>query len=193
MLEPKSIYPGNSAAWYAGHDANGDGIGEDLSVGYTCRLRVIGTAVDRAVTTLVADGSGNANRRFLVALTPAETTALVAADYIVVIDIANASANWAATDEGKLTILSVPAAEPTELDRLKELRAALQAAQLAAVGGSVQEVWNGRYGNKMKYVTMTYNQIKAALEDVNRMIADEERVAAGGSRRGGGVGIVWAH
>lgn len=73
--------------------------------------------------------------------------------------------------------------ETTELDRLKALRTALQDAQLAAVGGGVQEVWNGRYGNKMKYVTMTYDQIKAALEDVNRMIADEERVAAGGGRR----------
>jgi hypothetical protein len=82
--------------------------------------------------------------------------------------------------------------ETSEIDRLKALRIVLQDAQLNAVGGGVQEVWNGRYGNKMKYVTMTYDQIKTALEDVNRMISAEERVAAGGIRRGH-TALVWCH
>lgn len=191
MLEPKSIYPGNSTAWYAGHDANGDGIGEDLSVGYTCRLRVIGTAIDRAVVTLVADDAGNLNRRFLVALTPVETAALVATEYTIVIDIAKAAANWAATDEGKLTILSVPA-EASHLDWLKEHRTRLLEAKMEAIGGVPQEVWNGRYGNKVKYTVMTYAQICEALDRVDVEIAAETSVAAGGSRRAH-TGLVWAH
>ncbi len=88
---------------------------------------------------------------------------------------------------------TVIGAEPaTELDRLKALRTALQDAQLEAVGGRVTEVWNGRYGNKMKTITMTYDQIKAALQDVEREIAAQERVAAGGGRRAS-VAVVWAN
>ena len=62
-----------------------------------------------------------------------------------------------------------------------------------SIGGMPTEVWNGRYGNKVKYQAMTYPELRTELANVEREIANEERVAAGGSRRGGGVGIVWAH
>jgi len=82
--------------------------------------------------------------------------------------------------------------EPTELERLTALKAALQAALLKAAGGTVVEVWNGRYGNKMKYQSMKYAEINAALVEVDRLIAGEQRLAAGGSRRGA-VELVWKH
>jgi len=80
----------------------------------------------------------------------------------------------------------------TELERLTALKAALQAALLKAAGGTVIEVWNGRYGNKMKYQAMKYAEINAALVEVDRLIAGEQRLAAGGSRRGA-VELVWKH
>lgn len=78
---------------------------------------------------------------------------------------------------------SVLEAEPDELGRLKAMLSALQDAQLAAASGRPQEVWNGRYGNKMKFSLMSYSEIKAAISDVNREIADVQRQLAGGSRR----------
>lgn len=88
---------------------------------------------------------------------------------------------------------SVLGVEPaTTLERLQAHREKLLDAKDEAIGGSVVEVWNGRYGNKMKYTAMTYDQIVDALLRVDREIAGEERLAAGGGKRGA-VGLVWQH
>ena len=83
-------------------------------------------------------------------------------------------------------------APATTLERLQAHREKLLDAKDEAIGGTVVEVWNGRYGNKMKYNAMTYDQICAALVRVDREIAGEQRLAAGGSRRGA-VGLIWEH
>lgn len=83
------------------------------------------------------------------------------------------------------------AAEPTELERLQAYKEKLlDARDQAADGGLVAEVWNGRYGTRMKYSPMTYDQIEKALLQVDRDIAALERVAAGGTRRAP-IGITW--
>lgn len=82
-------------------------------------------------------------------------------------------------------------ATPTELERLRAYKEKLlDARDQAADGGSVAEVWNGRYGTRMKYNAMTYDEIVKALLQVDRDIAALERVDSGGSRRSP-IGIVW--
>lgn len=82
--------------------------------------------------------------------------------------------------------------EPTELERLTALKTALQAALLKAAGGTVIEVWNGRYGNKMKYQAMKYSEISAELMRVEQQIEGETNLAAGLKRRRG-IGLAWSN
>ena len=86
---------------------------------------------------------------------------------------------------------SVLGPEPaTTLERLQAHREKLLDAKDEAVGGTVVEVWNGRYGNKMKYQAMTYDEICAALERIEREIAGEQAVLAGRGRRAP-VSLIW--
>lgn len=86
---------------------------------------------------------------------------------------------------------SVVGAEPaTALERLQAHREKLLDAKDEAIGGTVTEVWNGRYGNKMKYVTMTYEQICDALARVDREIAAEQ-AAANGLRSRRPIAVMW--
>lgn len=78
----------------------------------------------------------------------------------------------------------------TPLERLQTHREKLLDAKDEAVGGAVVEVWNGRYGNKMKYQAMSYEQICTALERVEREIAGEQAVLAGRGRRAP-VSLIW--
>lgn len=78
----------------------------------------------------------------------------------------------------------------TALERLQAHREKLLDAKDEAVGGTVVEVWNGRYGNKMKYQAMSYEQICTALERVERDIAGEQAVLAGRGRRAP-VSLIW--
>lgn len=78
----------------------------------------------------------------------------------------------------------------TTLERLEAHREKLLDAKDEAVTGTPVEVWNGRYGNKMKYQTMTYDQICTALERVEREIGAEQARLAGRPRRAP-VSLVW--
>lgn len=78
----------------------------------------------------------------------------------------------------------------TALERLQAHREKLLDAKDEAVGGTVVEVWNGRYGNKMKYQAMSYEQICTALERVEREIAGEQAILAGRGRRAP-VSLIW--
>lgn len=192
-LEPVTIFAGNSATLsLIGHRLT-NGTLADLTTGYTCRLRVSGTTVDRVVTVMVADpeNAASLNRYFAPVLLPSET-ALAAGEYIYILDIANAGTNFANTRQGLLTVSAVPAEPATELERLKVHREALLDARDAAVGGSVIEVWNGRYGNKMKYSAMTYAQITDALYANKREIADEELAASNDGRSRRAINLRWA-
>lgn len=86
---------------------------------------------------------------------------------------------------------TVLGSEPqTSLERLQAHREKLLDAKDEAVGGAVVEVWNGRYGNKMKYQAMSYEQICTALERVERDIAGEQAALAGRGRRAP-VSLIW--
>lgn len=186
MTETASIYKGDTAGpWLVGHVLD-NGALATLTGSYTCKIKVAGTAIDRAVTDLAVG-----NDRFIAALNPVETDTLAAGQYVVAIEVANASLIPPLRIEQHiiLTVAEqiigssyVPEAA-TELERLTALKAALQDALLKAVGGTVVEVWNGRYGNKMKTQAMTYAEIQAALVEVDRMIAAEQAVLNGLPRR----------
>ncbi len=191
MLEARTIYQGDTPSWRVGHDTDGGGTMADLSAGYACNILVVGTAIDRAVTVLE---SGNQN--FIVSLTEAETSDLAKGSYVFSIKIRNASLGFSSEDHGVLTVEVRASANtpepPNRIDRLRAREEALEDALDEAIGGKPVEVWNGRYGNKVKYEAMSYSEIEAALERVRVQIADETRVAAGGARRGA-IGLVWNH
>lgn len=193
MTETASIYKGDTAGpWNVGHKLD-DGTLATLTGSYSCTIKVSGTAIERAVT----DKNGG-NTRFIAALTPTETDTLPAGQYVLALEVANATLTPPLKVETHiiLTVLdqvvgsTSTVSPPTELDRLNTLKEALEDAQLSAIGGATVEVWNGRYGNKMKMIAMSYDQIEAALSRVKRDIAAEGRAAAGGSRRAP-VSVAW--
>jgi len=184
MLEAQTATQGDSVGdWLVGHAI--DGVDQNIST-YTCQVKVE-SYVDRAVSVRTGD-----NLKFVVSLTSAETAAMPVGQHIISVIVANAGSGYHQQVNGILTIQDSTPEPATELDRLTALKEALQDAALTAVGGSVVEVWNGRYGNKMKYQPMKYAEIRAELVEVDRLIAAEQAVAAGGSRRGA-AGLFWKH
>jgi hypothetical protein len=193
MTETASIFKGDTGGpWNVGHRLD-DGTLATLGVSYTCSIKVAGAGIERAVTDKTGD-----DKRFIAALTPTETNTLTPGQYVVAIEVINNGLTPPLRVETHI-ILTVseqivgsdhvpPAA--TELDRLTALKTALEDALLIAAGGAPVEVWNGRYGNKVKYLTMSYDQIEMALARVKRDIAAEQRVAAGGARRAP-IGVFW--
>jgi hypothetical protein len=191
MLEPKTIYAGSSIDLATVGHVLSDGTLADLSAGYTCAVKVYGGGIDRAVTTLVADDAGNPNRKFLVALNSGETTAIAADTYTYTITIANAAAGFRQTDEGKLTVLTLPSSEPAELTQLKSELAQVRAARIVYLtGGVVQKVRNGRYATEMWYASAkSLAEYDALIQTLEREIAAFESVAAGGRARSAIVGV----
>jgi hypothetical protein len=199
MTETASIYKGDTFLKRVGYRLD-DGTLATLPGSFTCKIKASAIGVERPVTDVGPDDDGTANKRFLASLSPTETLAFPVGQHVVVVEIENTSTTPPLRKESHI-ILTVSEhgigstetlAPPTELDRLKAHREALLDAKDEAVGGSTIEVWNGRYGNKMKQQAMTYDQICTALERNRQEIATEERIAGGGSRRGG-VAVVWAH
>jgi hypothetical protein len=186
MTETASIFKGDTAGpWNVGHMLDSGSLAT-LGVSYACTIKVAGAGIERAVT----DKNGD-NTRFIAALTPTETETLAPGQYVVAIEVANPTTVPPLRVETHI-ILTVTEQivgsdhipEPaTTLERLQAHREQLLDAKDEAIGGIVVEVWNGRYGNKMKYNGMTYDQICAALDRVNREIAGEEAKAAGYGRR----------
>lgn len=191
MLDTKTIFQGETPTWHAGHDTDGAGTMADLSTGYACQVKVLDTAINRAVTALTDD-----KFNFIVSLTSAETAALVPGTYIVAIQLSKAAINFDGEDHGILVIegsafVAPYAVEPpTRIERLQAREAALEDALDEAISGGVSEVWNGRYGNRMKYEKMTYAEIETALIRVRAQIDDETRKASGGGIRSP-IGVSW--
>lgn len=195
MTDTLSIYKGDTAGpWNVGVTGD-DGALVNISAPWTCKIKVAGTAIDRAVTDRTVD-----NLRFIAALTPAETATLDIGIYVVAIEIENTTTvpplrrehHIVLTVEKHVVGSTDMPEPPSEIDRLTALKEALEDALLIAAGGSPVEVWNGRYGNKVKYQTMSYDQIEAALSRVKRDIAAEQSAATGGKRRRA-IALAWAN
>lgn len=172
----------------------------DLPGDYTCKLKVLGSAIERTITAVVPDDDGTPNKRFLVNLTKEETTGLtVGSLYRRVIQIESVSAGICEEDILDFTVSpggiepSDPFTPQTKVERLTAELAEMRAARLAFMnGGTVKQAGSGRYGNQMTFENPTlkdYNEMIAILESD---LDAELRIAAGGRRRGG-IGLVWTH
>jgi len=191
MLEAKTIYAGDSVELaLVGHRLS-NGALVDLSAGYTCAVKVFGTAIDRPVTALVADEDGNLNRYFLVALTGVETTGLAVDAYPYAVTIAKAADSFRQTDEGTLTVITLPGAQPDPVAELRAELAAVRAARIDLMTGKVvQKIRTGRYATEMWYATATLADYDRMIATLEREIAAAEAVVAGRSKRRP-IGLVW--
>lgn len=177
MLEAKTIYQGETPVWHAAHDTDGAGTLADLSSGYTCKVRVVGTAIDRAVSALTVD-----NKNFVVSLTKAETTALAAGAYIVAIQLENTSLGFNAEDQGILTVntqaiegAETPDIATMELAALRQSRSDVWDAIMAAARGErIKEVW--RDGRRVVRENMSVKELREMLDLIDGMIRDKEIV-----------------
>lgn len=188
MLEARTVYQGDTPTWYAAHDLDGNGTLADLSVGYTCQIKVVGSAVDRAVTTLDT-ATGYVNKRFVCTLTEAETRSLSVGSHIVALQIANAAIGFAAEDQGILTIAAEaiggtggPDLATMEMNALQTARDDIWNAILALGRGErVKEVW--RDGRRIVRESASLKDLNALLDVIDRQIAATTAVAAGRPRR----------
>lgn len=71
----------------------------ELDVNYTCKIQVAGTAINRAVTAKTAD-----NKYFRGWLTPAETAPLTPGDYVLAMQISNATLTPELVKEKQFTL-----------------------------------------------------------------------------------------
>ena len=197
MTETASIYKGDTGGpWNVGHRLD-DGSLTPLTVAYTCKIRVAGAAIERAVTDKTAD-----NLRFIAALTPTETNDLAAGQYVVAVEVENAALTPPLRAE-KHIILTVnehivgSTFVPDLGDRTAELREELRQVRAARLsyftGGVVQKARGGRYATEMWYAApKSLAEYDAMIATLEREIAIAEAVAAGKPKRGA-IGLYWNH
>lgn len=196
MTESTSIYKGDTAGpWNVGHKLD-DGTLATLTGSYTCTIKVAGTAIERAVTDLTAD-----SKRFIAALTPTETATLTPGQYVVAIEVVNATTTPPLRVETHI-ILTV--AEqivgsdhvPTTPDPVTDLRAELAAVRAARIdlmtGKAVQKIRTGRYATEMWYASATLADYDKMIATLEREIAAAEAVAAGRPKRRA-ISLAWSN
>lgn len=193
MLEAKTIYQGETPTWLVGHDTDGNGTLADLSSGYTCKIKLAGTAIDRAVTVFEAG-----NLHYIVSLTSAETTALAVGQYIFAIQIANASLGFNSEDQGILTVntqivdgTDTPDIASLELADLKQDRADVWSAIMASARGErIKDVW--RDGRRVMRENMKVSELNDLLYRIDRMIQTKEFEMGTSTRPGRrAIGLIW--
>ena len=199
MTESASIYKGDTGGpWRVGHRLD-DGTLATLPGAYTCKIKVSGTAIDRAVTDVGPDTDGTANKRFIAALTPAETLTLAAGQYVVAVEVENTGVvpplrvetHIILTVEDHVVGSSASVSPPSEADLLRTELAQVRAGRIALMtGGVVQKVRNGRYATEMWYATASLSDYNMMIATLEREIAAADRIASGGTRRSA-ISVVW--
>lgn len=194
MLEAKTIFQGDTPSWLIGHDTDGAGALANLSSGYTCSIKVVGTSIDRSVSTLSDD-----DLYFVASLTKAETAALEIGNYIIAVQIEKTAANFTDEAQGILTVegsafVSPYAGDPvTEVEALRAELVQVRAGRIALMtGGVVQKVRNGRYATEMWYATASLSDYNMMIATLEREIAAAEATAAGSPRRRP-INLAWAN
>lgn len=186
MAETRTIFQGDSTGWYIS-SAGASGL-VSLASGYTCRIRVVGTAVDRVVTTLVPDDDGNANRQYYAELTPAETALFALGTYVVVIQLATNTGDYSDEDHYVLNVEAqgiggaTDPVPPTEADEIRAVLVQIRAAIEARItGNAVKEAW--RDGRRIIRETMSMTELLDLQELYERKLEQANLVASGGRRR----------
>lgn len=196
MTDTQSIYKGDTAGpWNVGVTRD-DGSLETISAPWTCKIRVGGTAIDRAVSDRTAD-----NLRFIAALTPAETLALSEQQYVVAIEIENPTTTPPVRREHHIILTvekhvvgssNLPDVAAMQLDMLREDRQQIWDAIAAkARGDLIKEVW--RDGRRLVNFDMSLADMRAVLDMFDAEIARREEVAGISERpRRRAIGLLWA-
>jgi hypothetical protein len=200
MTETASIFKGDTAGPWRVAAPLDDGTLPTLPASYTCKIKVAGTLIDRAVTDIGPDDDGTANKRFLAALTPTETLTLEAGQYVVAIEIENTSLTPPLRIETHI-ILTVKehivgsAFVPTLPDAIADIQAelaAVRAARLAFMsGGAVKQAWSGRYGNRMTYDNPSLKDYNDMIYMLQRELEAAKNAECGLPARGR-IGMQWA-
>lgn len=184
MPEARTIFQGDSTGWYISRGSL------SLATGYNCRIKVVGTAVDRAVTTLVADDAGNPNRRFYAELTPAETALFALGTYVVIIQLATDSGDYSDEDHYILTVQAQgiggtdAPSPPTEADKWRDRINLVDAAIEARLAGdAIREAW--RDGRRIIRESMTMKELTDLRLFYEQKLSGAELLASGGARRRG--------
>lgn len=186
MADTRTIFQGDSTGWYISR-AGASGL-VSLAAGYTCRIRVPGTAVDRVVTTLAPDDQGNADRQFYAELTPAETALFALGTYVVVIQLATNAGDYSDEDHHVLMIEAqgiggtTDPTPPTEADEIRAVLVQIKAAIEARIDGTaIREAW--RDGRRIIRETMSMTELLNLQQYYERKLEEAELAASGGRRR----------
>lgn len=186
MADTRTIFQGDSTGWYVSR-AGASGL-VSLAAGYTCRIRVPGTAVDRVVTTLAPDDQGNADRQFYAELTPAETALFALGTYVVVVQLATNAGDYSDEDHHVLTVEAqgiggtTDPTPPTEADEIRAILVQIRAAITARINGTaIREAW--RDGRRIIRETMSMTELLNLQQYYERKLEEAELAASGGRRR----------
>jgi hypothetical protein len=164
-----------------------DGTLATLTGSYTCKIKVAGAGIERAVS----DKNGE-NTRFIAALTPSETTTLDAGQYVLAIEIENATLTPPLRLETHIILTVqeqiigsdyVPSTTvETEVERITRELSEARAARAALMNGeTVQEMW--RDGRRIIKKLPSLSEINATILTLERELADATSVAAGRPKR----------
>lgn len=185
MTETASIYKGDTAGpWNVGHLLD-DGTLATITGGYSCTIKVAGSAIERAVTDTTVD-----SKRFIAALTPTETDTLAVGQHVVAIEVVNNALTPPLRVETHIILTVseqivgssyVPVAE-TEVERItREISEARTARAAQMRGETVQEIW--RDGRRIVRKIPSLKELNDLIFALERELVDATNVAAGRPKR----------
>jgi hypothetical protein len=199
MTEIASIYKGDTAGpWRVGHLLD-DGTLATLPGTYTCKIKAASIAIERPVADVGPDDDGTPNKRFIAALTPAETLLFAVGQHVIVIEVENTATTPPLRKETHIILTVQEHGIGSGADLQPETEVEIIAAELAAVrrarhsfmtGGAVKQAWSGRYGNRMTYDNPSLKDYIDMIAMLQRDLEMAMNVAAGRPARGR-IGICW--
>lgn len=180
MTDTQSIYKGDTGGpWNVGVTGE-DGALLTITAPWTCKIKVAGTAIDRAVADRTSD-----NKRFIAALTPTETDGLAAgSQYVVAVEIENTTTTPPVRREHHiiLTVLKhvvgstdMPVPDG-DIERLTgEIAEAKAQRRLVALGKAAVDVW--RDGRRVRTPVQSLGELNAYIRILEGELLEAQKEA----------------
>jgi hypothetical protein len=179
MTDSLSIYKGDTAGpWNVGVPLD-DGTLATITAPWTCKIKVAGTAIDRAVADRTVD-----NKRFIAALTPAETDTLEVGQYVVAIEVENTTTIPPMRREQHIILTvakhvvgstDMPTPDGT-IERLTtEIAEAKAQRRLVALGKAAVDVW--RDGRRVRTPVQSLDQLNAYIRTLEGELLEAQKEA----------------
>lgn len=153
---------------------------------WSCKIKVAGTAIDRAVTDRTDD-----NKAFIAALTPTETDTLTAgSQYVVAVEIENTTTTPPFRKEShfilavaKHVVGSTDMPTPDgDIERLTaEITEAKAQRRLVALGKAAVDVW--RDGRRVRTPVQTLGELNGYIQVLEKELEEALAISAGLPRR----------